>query len=163
VVTRRRTTGRLLGAAGLVAALALGGCSSVPDGSAEDLDALRDRVRTAAEADLPTVVDTLGATVDDAWGEFEYGGDGIFDHRRYAVTAVVTGPATGIDDLAAAFEAAGYTVEQRLEQGVRGARDDLEIGAAPGGAETWITVSGPYLEVPDDVPHDDGREPLDLG
>ena len=52
-MTRRRTTGRLLGAAGLVAALALGGCSSVPDGSAEDLDALRDRVRAAAEADRP--------------------------------------------------------------------------------------------------------------
>ena len=158
---------RVRAAAVLVAlsALALSGCGGGGRASADDLDASRDEVLDAARQVLPGVVDALGAQVQDAYGEFDMGGDGIVDRRRYTVTVIATGAQADTDDLVAALEDAGVTdVQVNAIGGASGRRDGLDVsGSDPGGRDMSVSVSGPYLEVADGVPRDVAREDVDLG
>ncbi|WP_454048849.1 hypothetical protein [Cellulomonas sp. Marseille-Q8402] len=110
-------------------------------------------------------MDALGGEIDDAWGEYRSGGDGIVDRRRYEVTVVVTGSDADADTIVAALEDAGWTdVEDTTPGGISGRRDDLTIGSTdPGGPDLRVGLRGPYLEVADGVPRDNAREALDLG
>lgn len=158
---------RACAAAVLVAlsALALPGCGSGGGATADDLDASRDEVLDAARQVLPGVVDALGAQVQDAYGEFDMGGDGIVDRRRYTVTVIATGAQADTDDLVAALEDAGVTdVQVNPIGGVSGQRDGLDVaGSDPGGRDMSVSVSGPYLEVADGVAREAARQEVDLG
>lgn len=154
-------------AATVVAALsllALSGCGG-GGATADDLDASRDEVLDAARQVLPGVVEALGAQVQDAYGEFDMGGDGIVDRRRYSVTVIATGAQGDTDDLVAALEDAGVTdVQVNPIGGASGQRDGLDVGGSdPGGRDMSVSVSGPYLEVGDGVPREAAREDIDLG
>lgn len=158
---------RVRAAAVLVAlsALALSGCGGGGGATADDLDASRDEVLDAARQVLPGVVDALGAQVQDAYGEFDMGGDGIVDRRRYTVTVIATGAQADTDDLVAALEDAGVTdVRVNPIGGAAGQRDGLDVsGSDPGGRDMSVSVSGPYLEVADGVARGAAREDVDLG
>lgn len=147
-----------------LSALALSGCGQ-GGATADDLDASRDEVLDAARQVLPGVVDALGAQVQDSYGEFEMGGDGIVDRRRYTVTVIATGAQADTDDLVAALEDAGVSdVQVNPIGGASGQRDGLDVGGSdPGGRDMSVSVSGPYLEVGDDVPREAAREDVDLG
>ena len=147
-----------------LSALALSGCGQ-GGATADDLDASRDEVLDAARQVLPGVVDALGAQVQDSYGEFEMGGDGIVDRRRYTVTVIATGAQADTDDLVAALEDAGVTdVQVNPIGGASGQRDGLDVGGSdPGGRDMSVSVSGPYLEVGDGVPREAAREDVDLG
>lgn len=151
----------------VLSVLALSGCGGGGAGgaTADDLDASRDEVLHAAQQVLPAVVDALGAQVQDAYGQFDMGGDGIVDRRRYTVTVVATGAQGDTDDLVAALEDAGVgDVRTTPIGGATGRRDGLDVsGSDPGGRDMSVSVSGPYLEVADGVPRDAGREDVDLG
>lgn len=154
-------------AATVVAALsllALSGCGG-GGATADDLDASRDEVLDAARQVLPGVVEALGAQVQDAYGEFDMGGDGIVDRRRYSVTVIATGAQGDTDDLVAALEDAGVTdVQVNPIGGASGQRDGLDVGGSdPGGRDMSVSVSGAYLEVADGVPREAAREDIDLG
>ena len=154
-------------AATVVAALsllALSGCGG-GGATADDLDASRDEVLDAARQVLPGVVEALGAQVQDAYGEFDMGGDGIVDRRRYSVTVIATGAQADTDDLVAALEDAGVSdVQVNPIGGASGQRDGLDVGGSdPGGRDMSVSVSGPYLEVADGVPREAAREDIDLG
>lgn len=148
-----------------LSALALSGCGSGGGATADDLDASRDEVLDAARQVLPGVVDALGAQVQDAYGEFDMGGDGIVDRRRYTVTVIATGAQADTDDLVAALEDAGITdVQVNPIGGAAGQRDGLDVaGSDPGGRDMSVSVSGPYLEVADGVAREAAREDVDLG
>lgn len=149
-----------------LSALALSGCGSGGGGAtADDLDASRDEVLDAARQVLPGVVDALGAQVQDAYGEFDMGGDGVVDRRRYTVTVIATGAQADTDDLVAALEDAGVTdVQVNPIGGAAGQRDGLDVsGSDPGGRDMSVSVSGPYLEVADGVAREAAREDVDLG
>jgi outer membrane lipoprotein SlyB len=148
----------------VLSALALSGCGQ-GGATSDDLDASRDEVLDAARQVLPGVVDALGAQVQDAYGEFDMGGDGIVDRRRYTVTVIATGAQADTDDLVAALEDAGVTgVEVNPIGGAAGQRDGLDVaGSDPGGRDMSVSVSGPYLEVADGVPREAAREDVDLG
>jgi outer membrane lipoprotein SlyB len=148
----------------VLSALALSGCGQ-GGATSDDLDASRDEVLDAARQVLPGVVDALGAQVQDAYGEFDMGGDGIVDRRRYTVTVIATGAQADTDDLVAALEDAGVTgVEVNPIGGAAGQRDGLDVaGSDPGGRDMSVSVSGPYLEVADGVPRESAREDVDLG
>ena len=158
---------RVRAAAVLVAlsALALSGCGGGGEATADDLDASREEVLDAAQQVLPGVLDALGAQVQDAYGEFDMGGDGIVDRRRYTVTVIAVGAQTDTDGLVAALEDAGVTdVRVNPIGGAAGQRDGMDVaGSDPGGRDMSVSVSGPYLEVADGVPRDAGREAVDLG
>jgi hypothetical protein len=153
-------------AATVIAALSLLALSGCGQGGAtsDDLDASRDEVLDAARHVLPDVVDALGAQVQEAYGEFDMGGDGIVDRRRYSVTVIATGAQADTDDLVAALEDAGVTdVEVNPIGGASGKRDGLDVaGSDPGGRDMSVSVSGPYLEVADGVPRESAREDVDL-
>jgi|GEM_PF-3180273 len=152
---------RALVLAGVVGALAACGGGGA---SADDLAASRDEVREVARADVPAVVDALGGRVEEAWGEFEFGGDGVRDRRRYAVTAVVEGTTADRAAIVAAFEDAGYEITQDLDRGVVGVRDDVRISTAvPHGSTLSLGVTGAWLELAGDPPRDSGRQDVDLG
>jgi hypothetical protein len=159
VVSRRAGLALLL-----PAALALSACGG-GGASADDLAASRADVLDAARADVPGIVDALGGEIQDAWGEYRSGGDGIVDRRRYDVTVVVTGSDADAETVVAALEDAGWTdVADTTPGGISGERDDLGIGSTdPGGPELRLTVRGPYLEVADGVPREAAREDVDLG
>jgi hypothetical protein len=161
VVNRHRRAATVLAALSLLAVSACGQGGA----SADDLDASRDEVLDAARQVLPGVVDALGAQVQDAYGEFDMGGDGIVDRRRYSVTVIATGSQATTDDLVAALEDAGVTdVQVNPIGGATGQRDGLDIsGSEPGGRDMSVSVSGPYLEVGDGVPREAAREDVDLG
>jgi hypothetical protein len=148
----------------VLSALALSGCGQ-GGATSDDLDASRDEVLDAARQVLPGVVDALGAQVQEAYGEFDMGGDGIVDRRRYSVTVIATGAQADTDDLVAALEDAGVTdVEVNPIGGASGKRDGLDVaGSDPGGRDMSVSVSGPYLEVADGVPRESAREDVDLG
>lgn len=148
-----------------LSALALSGCGGGGGASADDLDASRDEVLDAAREVLPGVVDALGAQVQDAYGEFDMGGDGIVDRRRYTVTVIATGAQADTDDLVAALEDAGVTdVQVNPIGGAAGQRDGLDVtGSDPGGRDMSVSVSGPYLEVADGVAREAARQEVDLG
>lgn len=148
----------------VLSALALSGCGQ-GGATADDLDASRDEVLDAARQVLPGVVDALGAQVQDSYGEFEMGGDGIVDRRRYTVTVIATGAQADTDGLVAALEDAGVTdVQVNPIGGASGQRDGLDVGGSdPGGRDMSVSVSGPYLEVGDGVPREAAREDVDLG
>ncbi|MBW0252532.1 hypothetical protein [Cellulomonas sp. PS-H5] len=149
-----------------LSALALSGCGSGGGGAtADDLDASRDEVLDAARQVLPGVVDALGAQVQDAYGEFDMGGDGVVDRRRYTVTVIATGAQADTDDLVAALEDAGVTdVQVNPIGGAAGQRDGLDVsGSDPGGRDMSVSVSGPYLEVVDGVAREAARQEVDLG
>jgi hypothetical protein len=162
VVNRRARAAAVLVA---LSALALSGCGSGGGATADDLDASRDEVLDAARQVLPGVVDALGAQVQDAYGEFDMGGDGIVDRRRYTVTVIATGAQADTDDLVAALEDAGVTdVQVNPIGGAAGQRDGLDVaGSDPGGRDMSVSVSGPYLEVADGVAREAAREEIDLG
>lgn len=149
----------------VLSALALSGCGGGGGSTADDLDASRDEVLDAARQVLPGVLDALGAQVQDAYGEFDAGGDGVVDRRRYTVTVIAVGAQADTDDLVAALEDAGVTdVQVNPIGGASGERDGLDVsGSDPGGRDMSVSVSGPYLEVADGVPRDAGREDVDLG
>lgn len=143
---------------------ALAACGGGGGASLDDLETSRDAVRAAAAADVPAVADALGGQVGEVWGEYEFGGDGILDRRRYAVTAEVEGGAADRAAIVAAFEDAGYEITQDLDQGIAGVREDIEIGAAvPRSTTLLLGVNGPWLEVEDGTPRDVAREQVDLG
>jgi hypothetical protein len=148
----------------VLSALALSGCGQ-GGATSDDLDASRDEVLDAARQVLPGVVDALGAQVQEAYGEFDMGGDGIVDRRRYSVTVIATGAQADTDDLVAALEDAGVTdVEVNPIGGASGKRDGLDVaGSDPGGRDMSVSVSGSYLEVADGVPRESAREDVDLG
>lgn len=150
-----------------LSALALSGCGSGSGGgaTADDLDASRDEVLDAARQVLPGVVDALGGQVQDAYGEFDMGGDGVVDRRRYTVTVIAIGAQADTDDLVAALEDAGVTdVQVNPIGGAAGQRDGLDVsGSDPGGRDMSVSVSGPYLEVADGVAREAAREDVDLG
>ncbi|WP_203668274.1 hypothetical protein [Cellulomonas pakistanensis] len=148
-----------------LSALALSGCGGGGGASADDLDASRDEVLDAARQVLPGVLDALGAEVQDSYGEFDAGGDGIVDRRRYSVTVIAVGAQGDTDDLVAALEDAGVTdVQVNPIGGAAGQRDGLDVsGSDPSGRDMSVSVSGPYLEVADGVPRDAAREDVDLG
>lgn len=159
---------RRVRASAVVAALsllALSGCGGGGGATADDLDASRDEVLAAARQVLPGVVDALGAQVQDAYGEFDMGGDGIVDRRRYSVTVIAVGAQADTDDLVAALEDAGVTdVQVNPIGGAAGQRDGLDVsGSDPGGRDMSVSVSGPYLEVADGVPREAARQEVDLG
>ncbi len=159
---------RRVRASAVVAALsllALSGCGGGGGATADDLDASRDEVLAAARQVLPGVVDALGAQVQDAYGEFDMGGDGIVDRRRYSVTVIAVGAQADTDDLVAALEGAGVTdVQVNPIGGAAGQRDGLDVsGSDPGGRDMSVSVSGPYLEVADGVPREAARQEIDLG
>jgi hypothetical protein len=162
VVTRRVRTAVVLVA---LSALALSGCGGDGGATADDLAASRAEVLDTAQQVLPGVLDALGAQVQDAYGEFDMGGDGIVDRRRYTVTVIAVGAQTDTDGLVAALEDAGVTdVRVNPIGGAAGQRDGMDVaGSDPGGRDMSVSVSGPYLEVADGVPRDAGREDVDLG
>jgi hypothetical protein len=164
VVSRRIRTAS---AVTLLAALGLSACGSGGGGgaSADDLDASRAAVLDAARQDVPGIVDALGGEIQEAWGEYRSGGDGIIDRRRYQVTVVVTGSDADAGAIVAALEDAGWSdVEDTTPGGISGVRGDLGIGSTdPGGPDLRVSVRGPYLEVADGVPRDSARHPVDLG
>jgi len=162
-VVNRRV--RAAAAVVVLSALALSGCGGGGGSTADDLDASRDEVLDAARQVLPGVLDALGAQVQEAYGEFDMGGDGVVDRRRYSVTVIAVGAQADTDDLVAALEDAGVTdVQVNPIGGASGQRDDLDVsGSDPGGRDMSVSVSGPYLEVADGVPRDAGREDVDLG
>lgn len=152
-------------AVAVLSALALSGCGGGGGASADDLDASRDEVLDAARQVLPGVLDALGAEVQDSYGEFDAGGDGVVDRRRYSVTVIAVGAQGSTDDLVAALEDAGVTdVQVNPIGGASGQRDGLDVsGSDPGGRDMSVSVSGPYLEVADGVPREAAREDVDLG
>jgi len=162
VVSRRV---RATTAAAVLSVLALSGCGSGGGADADDLDASRDEVLAAARQVLPGVVDALGAQVQDAYGAFDAGGDGVADRRRYTVTVIAVGAQADTDDLVAALEDAGVTdVQVNPIGGAAGQRDGMDVaGSDPGARDMSVSVSGPYLEVADGVPRDGAREDVDLG
>lgn len=149
----------------VLSAFAVSGCGGGGGASADDLDASREEVLDAARQVVPGVLDALGAQVQDAHGEFDMGGDGVVDRRRYTVTVIATGARAGTDDLVSALEDAGVTdVRVNATGGASGRRDGLDVsGSDPGGRDMSLSVSGPYLEVTDGVPRDAAREDVDLG
>ncbi len=143
-------------------ALALAGCGGGATG--EDLAASEEAVRAAAREDIPVVAEALGGEVQEAWGEVEFGGDGIVDRRRYEVTATVRAAGVDADAVAAAFEEAGYEVVQNSPAGIVGEREALSVGTAPPQDGTLrVNLRGAWLELDDGVPRDASREPVDLG
>ena len=148
-----------------LSALALSGCGGGGGATADELDASRDEVLDAAQQVLPGVLDALGAQVQDAYGEFDMGGDGVVDRRRYSVTVIATGAQADTAALVAALEDAGVTdVEVNPIGGASGQRDGLDVsGSDPGGRDMSVSVSGPYLEVADGVPREAAREDVALG
>lgn len=144
-------------------ALALSGCAG--DATADDLDASRAEVLDAGRDVLPDLVAALGGQVEEAYGQFDAGGDGVVDRRRYTVTVVATAVDADTDDLVDALEDAGVTeVVVNAIGGAAGRRDRLDVSASdPGGRDMSLSVSGPYLEVADGVPRDAAREDVDLG
>jgi hypothetical protein len=148
-----------------VSALALSGCGGGGGATADDLDASRDEVLEAARQVLPEVLDALGGQVQDAYGAFDMGGDGVVDRRRYTVTVIAVGVQADTDDLVAALEDAGVTdLEVNPIGGAAGQRDGLDVaGSDPGGRDMSLSVSGAYLEVADGVARDAAREDVDLG
>lgn len=151
-------------ALGLTLALGSGlaGCGNSPGPG--DLSASRDAVRTAAERDLPAVVASLGGQVRDAWGAYEFGGDGILDRRAYAVTVVVDGGDTDPDAIAAAFEDAGYAIDQHNDSGIVGVRDDMSLRTPlPRGATVRLGLHGPWFETVEGTPREVRRERIELG
>lgn len=162
MVNRRARVAAVLVA---VSALALSGCGGGGGATADDLDASRDEVLDAARQVIPGVLDALGGQVQDAYGEFDMGGDGVVDRRRYTVTVIAVGVQADTDGLVAALEDAGVTdVRTTPIGGASGQRDGLDVtGSDPGGRDMSLSVSGAYLEVADDVPRDAAREDVDLG
>lgn len=162
-IAPRRTP--FVAAVGLVVATALGlsGCGG--SATADDLDTSRTEVVAAAQDLLPGIVEALGGEIEDAYGEFRSGGDGVVDRRQYDVTVVVTGADGDIDDLVAALEAAGVDdVRTSPMGGASGTHDGLTVGGSdPGGRDMGLGVTGPYLHVADGVPRETGREQIALG
>lgn len=159
-MSRRRRSGAVLAVA---AVLGLTGCGG--NATADDLAASRAAVIEAAQQDVPGIVEALGGEIQDSWGEWNSGGDGIVDRRRYAVTVVLTVGAVDAPAVVAAFEEAGWSdVAENSLDSIYGSRDDLEISTStPTGSEMRIGVRGPYLEVADGVPREAARQDVGLG
>lgn len=144
----------------LASVLALGACS---DASGADLEESRVRVRSAAEEQLPGLVEQLGGGVVFADGQYETFGlkdDISYAYEVEAQLVVDRGDSAAV---VGALEGLGYEIVQDSGGTVVGESGDVRVSVATGGEDLRLTFHGPQLQVPDEErPTSRGHEEVAL-